>query len=444
MNILRVKRKALELLDRVETDNSYLHLLLQKEADVASEAPEEYPVLVQLVRGVLEHRGELDEALSPFLPRGLDSLPSPIRQLLRMGAYQIIFLERVKKRDVVFEAVELTKGGAFKGFSKLVNAVLRKIEPTAVSDEKGGGATLNFPAWLIERWTNQFGREEVESFCEVSNRPLPLYLRVNTLRTDIVELQRELMKEEVVTQPAIFSSSSLRVERLPKEKRLTQLEAFRRGAFFVQDLSSTIVADIVSVDQPSAVCDVCAAPGGKACSVALSIRTSGGVVHAFDHTPRRTGLIDDAVARLGLTNVSVAVRDAASVSQSERESYDAVLLDAPCSGFGTLGRKIDVRWSKSEDTIRELTEIQERLISSVAKLIKPGGFLVYSTCTIERAENEDIIESFLRSHADFEVENLSSTIPEELCTSEGFYRAWPHRHHMAGAFAAKLRKRPAV
>jgi len=444
MNILRVKRKALELLDRVETDNSYLHLLLQKEADVSRGVAEEYPVLVQLVRGVLEHRAELDEALSPFLPRGLDSLPSPVRQILRMGAYQILFLERVKKRDVVFEAVELTKGGTFNGFSKLINAVLRKIEPSTGSDKGSGGATINFPTWLIERWTNQFGRGEVEAFCEASNKPLPLYLRVNTLRTDIDLLGRDLEKEGVTTQPTLFSSNSLRVERLPKEKRLTQLGEFRRGAFFVHYLSSTIVADIVGIDKPGAVCDVCAAPGGKACSVALSIRRSGGVVHAFDHTQRRAGLIEEAVARLGLANVSVGVRDAASIPESERERYDTVLLDAPCSGFGTLGRKIDVRWSKSEDTIRELTEIQERIISSVAKLVKPGGFLVYSTCTIERAENEDIIESFLRSHGGFEVEDLSRAIPKELCTSEGFYRAWPHRHQMAGAFAAKLRKRPAA
>jgi 16S rRNA (cytosine967-C5)-methyltransferase len=164
-------------------------------------------------------------------------------------------------------------------------------------------------------------------------------------------------------------------------------------------------------------------------------------VEAFDHTERRAGLIQDAVTRLGLTNVSVGVRDAASVLDSERGRYDAVLLDAPCSGFGTLGRKIDVRWSKSEDTIRELTEIQERLLSAVSALVKPGGVIVYSTCTIERAENEEIIDSFLRVHADFEVENLSIMLPAELCTPEGFYRAWPHRHQMAGAFAAKLRKK---
>ncbi len=441
MNILRVKRKALELLDRVESDNSYLHLLLQKEADASRGAPEEYPVLVQLVRGVLEHRAELDETLRPFLSRGIDSLPLPIQQLLRLGAYQIIFLERVKKRDVVFEAVELTKGGVFKGFSKLVNAVLRKIEPTTLGNDSSRGATLNFPAWLIERWTRQFGREEVESFCEVSNKPLPLYLRVNNLLTDRSKLESDLMREGVVTQPATFSSNSLRVDVLPKDKRLTQLEAFRRGAFFVQDLSSTIVADIVSVDKPGIVCDVCAAPGGKACSVALSIAPFGGVVRAFDHTERRSGLIQKAVTRLGLPNVSVGVRDAALVLDSEREKYDAVLLDAPCSGFGTLGRKVDVRWSKSEDTIRELSEVQERLLCAVATLVKPGGAIVYSTCTIERVENEDIIESFLRARADFEVEKLSSALPADLSTSEGFYRAWPHRHKMAGAFAAKLRKR---
>lgn len=441
MNILRVKRKALELLERVECDNSYLHLLLQKEAESTSGAPEEYPVLMQLTRGVLEHRVELDDALTPLLSKGLDSLPSPIRQLLRLGAYQILFLERVKKRDVVFEAVELTKGGTFRGFSKLVNAVLRKIEPRAAHGESSAGAAINFPTWLIERWTRQFGKDEVDSFCEASNKPLPLYLRVNSLRASIGELARELEKEGVVAHAATFSSNSLRVERLPKGKRISQLEAFKRGLFFVQDLSSTIVADIVSVDQPSLVCDVCAAPGGKTSSMALSIQSFGGKVRAFDHTEKRTGLIHDAVRRLGLTNVSVGVRDAASVPESEQGRYDAVLLDAPCSGFGTLGRKIDVRWSKSEDTIRELTDIQARLLASVSRLVRPGGVLVYSTCTIERAENEDIIESFLQAHPEFQRESLMGYLPDELLTPEGLYRAWPQRHQMAGAFAAKLRKR---
>ena len=175
--------------------------------------------------------------------------------------------------------------------------------------------------------------------------------------------------------------------------------------------------------------------------MALSIQSFGGKVRAFDHTEKRTGLIHNAVRRLGLTNVSFGVRDAASVPESEQGHYDAVLLDAPCSGFGTLGRKIDVRWSKSEDTIRELTDIQARLLASVSRLVRPGGVLVYSTCTIERAENEEIIESFIRAHPEFQGESLAGVISDELCTPEGLYRAWPQRHQMAGAFAAKLRKR---
>ena len=440
MNILRVKRKALAVLERVEVDKSYLHLLLQKEAKSSGSAPEEYPVLVQLVRGVLEHRAELDEALGEFLPRGLSSLPVPVQQLLRLGAYQILFLERVKKKDVVFEAVELTKGGDFQGFSKLVNAVLRKIEPSAFGVGRASSATQNFPEWLIERWTAQFGQEEVEAFCESATRRLPLYLRVNTIRTDRGALERALVKEGVIARPAILSPNSLCVESLPKNKRITQLESFRRGLFFVQDLSSTLVADILSADRPQSVCDVCAAPGGKACSVALSIREFGGSVRAFDRTDMRSGLIRSAVSQLGIENVSVGVRDASQVAEFEQESYDAVLLDAPCSGFGTLGRKIDIRWSKSESSIQELTVAQAELVRAAARLVKPGGSLIYSTCTIERAENEDIVESFLQTRPDFVVENLSTILSQEVCTTEGFYRAWPQRNEMAGAFAAKLRR----
>jgi 16S rRNA (cytosine967-C5)-methyltransferase len=442
MNILRVKKKAVELLERVEQESSYLHLVLQQEADAPTTAPDEYPVLVQLVRGVLEHREVIDDVLAAFLPKGLGSLPKPVLQTLRLGAYQILFLDRVKKRDVVFEAVELIKGGPFAGFSKLVNAVLRKVKPAAkVASSDGAASSLrNFPEWLVARWIKQFGEVEVEQFCEANNKPLPLYFRVNTARVSRKELQRLLMAEGVEVEPTSYSEVSLRVIRQPKDKRLQNLKSYQEGLFFVQDLSSTIVADIATNHEPRLVCDLCSAPGGKSCSMALSIARLG-MVEASDRSQRRLSLVRDLTARLGVSNVGLRIRDAVEELPKGEPTFDAVLVDAPCSGFGTLGRKIDARWSKSEETIEELARIQAEILGNAAHLVKPGGFMVYSTCTIERQENEDIVAGFLSKNREFSLVDIRSELPAELCTAEGMYRAWPHRHAMAGAFAAKLRRR---
>lgn len=224
--------------------------------------------------------------------------------------------------------------------------------------------------------------------------------------------------------------------------RLQKLKSSQAGLFFVQDLSSTIVSDIVSSCSPQVVYDVCAAPGGKSCSVALSLLSFKGRVIASDRTEDRVSLIRDAVQRLGLTNVTPSVRDALSDESSQLGMADVVLLDAPCSGFGTVGRKIDVRWSKSEETIAELLALQHQMIRKAAALVRPGGWLVYSTCTIDREENEGIIAQFLKEHLNFSVLDLHNQLPETLCTPEGFYRAWPHRHSMAGAFAAALVRHP--
>lgn len=437
MNILRVKRKCLELLERVEADQAYTHLLLQREAEGSSLAPEEFPVLVQLTRGTLENRAVIDQALARHIRGDLFSLPSYVRHVLRLGAYQILFLDRVKKRDVVFESVELVKKGKYAGVSGLVNAVLRKIEPAS---ENAAAASLNFPEWLVERWSSRFGRDEVERFCDAANAPLPLYLRAQTSRISVESLRKQLTEEGVETEPSVFSAVSLKVLKLPKTVRINLLPSYRAGLFFVQDLSSTIVADIVASEKPLAVSDLCAAPGGKSCSIALSIESAGGVVHASDRTEKRVELIRDSARRLGIRNIRTSVRDALAEWNTGEVRFDVVLVDAPCSGFGTIGRKVDVRWSKSEQTLAELLPVQERLLTAAASSVKPGGLLVYSTCTIDWEENEGVVGRFLERHPDFSTRDLREVVSAELCTPEGFYRAWPHRHAMAGAFAAALRK----
>lgn len=437
MNIQRVKKRCIELIERIERGGVFVHLALQQEAERSGEAPEEYPLINQIVRGVLEQRGAIEEILKPLLPKGLESLPERVQTVLKLGVYQIAFLDRVKKRDVVFEAVELVKEGKWRGFAGVVNAVLRKVEPLS-QQEREDKATINFPEWLVVRWTDQFGEAETRDFCVACDRPLPLYLRMHADRIAPEKLQALLREQGVECQPAEWSARTLSVTRLPTGRRLSEVKGYREGYFFIQDLSSSLVAEIVSRATPRRVWDVCAAPGGKACGIALAIVTAGGVVTASDRDSKRVTLIDELVRRLQITNVKTLVHDALNDSCDDREEYDAVLVDAPCSGFGTAGRKADGRWSKSRETIAELVQIQTGLLDSVATRVRVGGALVYSTCTIDRAENEEVVQEFLRRHPDFSVSGLHDVLPPTLCTPEGFYRSWPHKHAMAGAFAAKL------
>jgi 16S rRNA (cytosine967-C5)-methyltransferase len=443
INIIRVKKKSLELLKRIEHEGAYTHIVLQRLAESGELAPGEYPILLQLVRGSLEQRGILEERLERLLPKGLGSLPLDVQIILRLSAYQILFLERVRKRDVVFEAVEIAKSGRHRALAGLVNAVLRKIESPdsdarALSDSS---ATRNFPDWLVDRWSKQHGLLEAQSFCAASGVNLPLYSRVNSSLVSREDLIQVLYREGVLSEPALFSVNSIKITRIPAKVRITQLKSYQDGLFFIQDLSSTIVADVVAVNAPRSVRDLCAAPGGKSASIALSIVESGGIVNASDRSAKRVALIDQLSDRLKLPNLKTDHFELGRAGPISRELSDCVLLDVPCSGFGTVGRKIDVRWSMDEYQLAQLVASQERLLADAARYVAPGGELIYSTCSIDRAENEVIIESFLNSQGDFSIVDLRGELPESLCTSSGFFRSWPQHHEMTGAFAAKMRRK---
>ncbi len=442
VQIMRVKRKCLALLARIEHEGAYSHLVLQQTARSGELSAEEYPILLQLVRGTLEQKGVVEHRLNELLPKGLQSLPIDVQLVLRLSSYQILFLHRVKKRDVVFEAVDIVKSGRCKAFAGLVNAVLRRLDPVteSLSGALQSDPTLNFPKWLIERWMQQHGAEEIDGFCRAVGDAIPMYCRVNTAAITTSELRVRLASEGIVTVDAAGSEHSLRVSKIPSDVRITDVESYKQGLFYIQDLSSTIVADVVVAEDPRRVRDICAAPGGKACSMALSIAARGGVVLATDKSPKRVALIKTLSERLRVRNVVTEVLEVSNAGAMPADLYDAVLLDAPCSGSGTVGRKVDVRWSITEKRLSELVKIQLSLISEAARLVQSQGVLVYSTCSIDRAENESIVEEFMRSHSDFVRVNLKDSLPQSVCTEEGYLRTWPHKHAMTGAFAAKLRR----
>lgn len=442
VQIMRVKRKCLELLVRIERDSAYSHLVLQKVAQSRELSAEEYPILLQIVRGTLEQKGVIEDHLEPLLPKGISSLPLDVQLVLRLSAYQILFLERVKKRDVVFEAVELVKLERYKSFAGLVNAVLRKLEPTTQS---GSGmhvahAARNFPRWLVERWEAQHGAEKIERFCGAVGAKIPLYCRVNTSLVNRQELRERFAAEGVISSDVAASPNSLLIASMPRNVRITELESYAAGLFFIQDLSSTIVADLVISEAPFRVRDLCAAPGGKACSMGLSIDAFGGSIHATDKFPKRVALITDLCRRLGIHNVNAEVLEVETGLYASGDPFDAVLVDAPCSGSGTVGRKVDVRWSITEERLDELVTLQLSLINAAAGLVRSKGVLVYSTCSIDKEENERVVEAFLETRSDFVRINLRDSLGLDLCTHEGYLRTWPQDHAMTGAFAAKLRR----
>lgn len=436
MDILHAKKRALELIDRIKRQGAFSHVVLQAEAKRDRNAPGEYPIVVSLVRGVLQEEGRLDKVLNEHLPRGITSLPNRVADILRLGAFQIISLDRVQKKDVVFESVELLKGGRFSGFMGLVNAVLRKIEPK--NSRKAENASQNFPTWLIDRWSDQFGSQEVEQFCAASTSKLPLYLRVHTGRCSRQQLCDQLRQDGIQSVMTEWSPNSVRVVSLPYDRRLEDCTAFQQGWFFIQDCSSTIIADAVAALRPQTVRDVCAAPGGKACSVALSLDERGGRIFASDRTSRRVELVRQKVQKLGLSNVDIGVMDMLAAEEADTKTANVVLVDAPCSGFGTVAKKIEARWNTSAEELCSLVEVQSAMLSRAAKLVAPAGALVYSTCSIDWAENEGVIKRFLVEHPEFSVKRVHEFVSERLCTAEGYLRTWPHRHEMTGAFAAIL------
>jgi 16S rRNA (cytosine967-C5)-methyltransferase len=424
---------AAELLTKIEEDNAYAHILLGKLAESKEIKPADFPIVQRMVRGTLESKDSLDAILAPRLARG--KTPPPfVRNLLRIGVYQLRFLDRVPHHLIVNESVDVIKHSQFRGLSGFVNAVLRQVIRDTETTTSAP-SPLNHPQWMIDRWTREFGADEARAICEANNRPWSLFLRTNTLRTTRDELRKLLRSEGVESEPSPYATHCLIVTALPRTLRLQNLKSFQAGLFFVQDESSILVTELLAPQPHETVVDLCSAPGGKTCSIALQMQNTGKVI-AVEINEKRLALVREACERLGITNVEFHLGDGTTYTPDT--PVDAALLDVPCSGLGVIGRRADVRWNKEEHEIDDLLPLQSALLEHGATLIKPTGRLVYSTCTIEPAENEARIQAFLAKHSDYTLQPPPPNFPRDVVTDDRFLRTWPHRHNTAGAFGARL------
>lgn len=399
---------------------------------------ERLALLASWVKGVLEHTGELDALISQQLTGKIESVSAPVLNTLRLGLYQLMYMEKIIAAGVVSESVEVAKIMAGKGKAGLVNAVLRKL--TSHQGKQGGDPLQNLPAWIAERWRAQFGEEESALLAQALQARLPLGLSINLIRTSVEQMRSDLEKIAVTVSKGKVLPNFLSIEKLPQGMRILELPGFTEGRFYIQDESSAIVPALVDAKAGELIIDLCSAPGGKACCLAIAMRDRGRIL-AFDKSENRLRLVAENIKRLRLSSVEPRLGDALTVEDAPLA--DAVLVDAPCSGMGTLARKAEQRWLRAESDLQDLVALQAALLDKALGLIGPQGRLIYSTCSIDQAENEWQIEAFLRRHPGFELAALPAWLPSEFRSPcQRFYLSLPHRTGLAGAFAALLKARP--
>ena len=410
-----------------------------------------------LVYGVVRWQQQLDWVLEHFInPRF--RLDAKHRTILRLGAFQLLHLDGIPPHAAIFETVQLVKNR--KKTAGFINAVLRSMqrkgtELTYPSLETHPiehiAYSLSYPKWLVKRWLNARGLSWTLGFCQASNQVAPLTFRTNSLLTDRDKLCQSLEANGFSTRLSKIASDGIVVENPSitaddkvsgSKDEISLIDLMNRPDVYVQDESAMLVPSLLMPESPKLVVDLCAAPGGKTTHIACMMENSGKII-AADISEKKLAVLAENCKRIGVQNVETRTVDATKSDLSFINTADAVLIDAPCSGFGTLRRHPDIRWNKTYDQLRSLGDLQNRLLENAAPHIKPGGVLVYSTCTIEPTENEEVINRFLQNFPMFILELASEflpDIPQSAITSEGFLQTFPHEHGVDGTFAARLRR----
>jgi 16S rRNA (cytosine967-C5)-methyltransferase len=442
-----VREIALDILMQIEKNQAYSNLLLNQKINKHRLSQKDSGLLTEIVYGTIQRRDTLDYYLAPFIKKGR-KMDSWVHVLLRLSLYQMVYLDRVPDRAILFEAVEIAKRKGHKGIASMVNGVLRTIQREGIpslDDVKDPVKKLaletSHPYWLVSRWVKQLGIEETEKMC-FNNLVAPsVTARVNTSKTTVENVIEMLNEEGVTATTGDLAPNSIQVEKGNPSTTL----AFKEGYFTIQDESSMLVSHALGVQQEDHVLDSCAAPGGKTTHIAELLNNTGSVT-SIDLHDHKVKLIRNVVDRLQLKNVTTKAMDSRRLSDEfEPEIFDRILVDAPCSGLGVLRRKPDIKYTKSEEDIKNLSAIQYDILTSASSLLKGGGTLVYSTCTIDSEENEQVINKFLDEHPQFSLdETLVDRMPYELTEKnrikDGFVQILPHDFGTDGFFIACIRK----
>ncbi|HSD64232.1 MAG TPA: 16S rRNA (cytosine(967)-C(5))-methyltransferase RsmB [Ignavibacteriaceae bacterium] len=437
-----VRGLAVKILNRVERTDSYLERLLDNEMRNSELSGPDKALLFEIVHGVVRWMGRLDWILNGFYKGQFSKAIPNLKNGLRVALYQIMFLDRVPDFAVVNEAVEFVKKLQGQKPADLTNAILRNIirsknairYPDPEEDLPGYlAAYYSHPSWMVKRYLARFGKDSTEKLLAANNEKPFLTLKVNALKTTPEEFKQLLNKVNLRYKPGKFLPEFFKLQNLTN---ITAWEYYNLGYFNIQDESAGLSCRLLDVKPGMRVLDMCAAPGGKSAYIAGRMHDEGEII-SIDRFEARLKIMEKNIKRLGINSIKLVETDALNYDDT---GFDRILADVPCSGTGTLCKKPDVKWKKDLLDIRRMTELQSQLLEKAAALVKPGGVVVYSTCSIEPEENWEIVNKFLNVHTDFKLENAADSFPAEIVDPNGCIQTFPHSHQMDGAFAAKLVK----
>lgn len=401
-----VREIALDLLIRINRDGSFSHLIISDAILKSNLEANDEGLLTEIVYGTVERSITLDYYLAPFI-KSQKKLQDWVIQLLKMSLYQMTYLEKVPEYAVLNEAVNIAKKRGHKGIASLVNGVLRTIQRKGLADidaledeVQKLALKTSHPTWLVERWIDAYGFDTAVNMCETNTLRKPMSVRVNALKATREDVIEKLANAGIKATLSNHSNHAILIE----EGNIFQTDLLKEGYITVQDTSSMIAVDFLDVKEDMVVLDSCSAPGGKTTYIAERMNNTGDV-HAYDLHQNKIKLIKANASRLGLTNIEADALDARKLSERyNNNTFDRIIVDAPCSGFGVIRSKPDVKYNKDLNDIEKLQSVQYDILQSVAPLVKQNGKLVYSTCTVEVMENEEVVRLFLDNHNNFEVD----------------------------------------
>jgi 16S rRNA (cytosine967-C5)-methyltransferase len=440
---------AFNILYRVEKQKAYANVQLEAAFVETDLSVCDRALTTELVYGVLRNQGWWDTIIQQYSHRNWAQISLPIKNALRLGIYQLLKLDRVSAYAAVDEAVKLTRRCGEPAAAGFVNAVLRQVsrQPPAADLALPRKPLVDYltrryshPGWLVKRWLDKWGETETEALCAANNRQLPLTVRVNTLKATVDEAVAALIAQGLCSRQHPLIGEALQIKN---GRGLSACTSYRQGWLEIESIASMLVVHVLDSQPGESILDACSGRGIKAGHMAQLMQNKGRIL-AVDNKPRKLRQLKDNCRRWGVNIVKTIAQDISRPLGMGQVCFDRILLDAPCSTLGVIARYPECRWHRQPDDIPRLAGLQGDILNQVASYLKPGGVLVYSTCSFEAEENEGVIQSFLQANTEYTVDDPSPCLPAEVQThvqADGCLRLLPHRWGGDGFFIARLRRK---
>ncbi|QKY68990.1 16S rRNA (cytosine(967)-C(5))-methyltransferase RsmB [Lentibacillus sp. CBA3610] len=447
MENFQVREAVVDLLVRIEQDSGFSHLLIDHEIKSRNIPPKDEALMTEIVYGTIQRKLTLDYYLEGFVDIRKKIKPW-VRMLLRMSVYQMQYLDKVPDHAVIHEAVEIAKHRGHKGIASFVNGVLRSLQRKGIPDttvipDKAERLAVetSHPEWLVKRWIDMYGFDITYDMCHANLERKPSSIRIQPLKITREAVMDELHELGFETRKSDFSNQGVVIDH----GNILRTRLFEQGYVTIQDQSSMLVTEMLDADPGMTVLDACSAPGGKVTHTAEKMENEGSI-NAYDLHAKKAKQIQKKAAELDLTIIDAKVGDARKLQeQHEKETFDRILIDAPCTGFGVIRGKPDIKYNKQKDNVGRLARIQADILDHVAPLLKKGGLLIYSTCTVDKTENDDIAENFLARNPNFIVdpgffEQLPAMIQASPGCSEIGLQLFPQTFSTDGFFMTRIKR----